>query len=162
MEKKVKTQSVKININGKIYEKEIKSNLLLIDFIREEIKLTGSHVGCDTNLCGACMVLCDGIALKACSVLTAQINGSEITTIEGLSDSNNLHPMQESFKEHHGLQCGFCTPGKIISAISFIKDKPNPNEYEIRKHLEGNLCRCTGYENIVKSISAGAEKMRGI
>ena len=162
MEKKVKTQSVNININGKTYEKDIKSNLLLIDFIREEIKLTGSHIGCDTNQCGACMVLCDGIALKACSVLTAQIDGSEITTIEGLSDSNNLHPMQESFKEHHGLQCGFCTPGMIISAISFIKDKPNPKEYEIRKHLEGNQCRCTGYENIVKSISAGAEKMRGI
>ena len=153
-------KKLKIEINDKTYEKNIPPNLLLIDFIRDELKLTGSHIGCDTNQCGACIVLCNGVSLKSCSVLALQMDGSKITTIEGLSDGNKLHPMQESFKEHHGLQCGFCTPGMIISAISYVKDNPTPLEEEIRKHLEGNFCRCTGYENIVKSISAGAEKMK--
>ena len=157
----MENKTIKININGKDFEKNINSNLLLIDFIREKIKLTGSHIGCDTSQCGSCMVLYNDICLKSCSVLAIQMDGAKITTIEGISDGDNLHPMQESFRECHGLQCGFCTPGMIISAIALIKEKPTPSEKDIREHLEGNLCRCTGYENIVKSISAGAEKMKG-
>ena len=157
----MENKTIKININGKDFEENINSNLLLIDFIREKIKLTGSHIGCDTSQCGSCMVLYNDICLKSCSVLAIQMDGAKITTIEGISDGDNLHPMQESFRECHGLQCGFCTPGMIISAIALIKEKPTPSEKNIREHLEGNLCRCTGYENIVKSISAGAEKMKG-
>jgi len=157
----LENKTIKININGKDFEENINSNLLLIDFIREKIKLTGSHIGCDTSQCGSCMVLYNDICLKSCSVLAIQMDGAKITTIEGISDGDNLHPMQESFRECHGLQCGFCTPGMIISAIALIKEKPTPSEKDIREHLEGNLCRCTGYENIVKSISAGAEKMKG-
>ena len=157
----MENKTIKININSKDFEKNINSNLLLIDFIREKIKLTGSHIGCDTSQCGSCMVLYNDICLKSCSVLAIQMDGAKITTIEGISDGDNLHPMQESFRECHGLQCGFCTPGMIISAIALIKEKPTPSEKDIREHLEGNLCRCTGYENIVKSISAGAEKMKG-
>ena len=157
MESKV----VNININGKDFKKSVRSNLLLIDFIREEIKLTGSHIGCDTNQCGCCMVLSNDISLKSCSVLAIQMDGAKITTIEGISDGDTLHPMQESFREHHGLQCGFCTPGMIISAISLVNRNSSPSEEDIREYLEGNLCRCTGYENIVKSIFSGAEKMKG-
>ncbi len=157
MESKV----VNININGKDFKKSVRSNLLLIDFIREEIKLTGSHIGCDTNQCGCCMVLSNDISLKSCSVLAIQMDGAKITTIEGISDGDTLHPMQESFREHHGLQCGFCTPGMIISAISLVNENSSPSEEDIREYLEGNLCRCTGYENIVKSIFSGAEKMKG-
>ena len=157
----MENKTIKININGKDFEENINSNLLLIDFIREKIKLTGSHIGCDTSQCGSCMVLYNDICLKSCSVLAIQMDGAKITTIEGISDGDNLHPMQESFRECHGLQCGFCTPGMIISAIALIKEKPTPSEKNIREHLEGNLCRCTGYENIVKSISTGAEKMKG-
>ena len=157
MESKV----VNININGKDFKKSVRSNLLLIDFIREEIKLTGSHIGCDTNQCGCCMVLSNDISLKSCSVLAIQMDGAKITTIEGISDGDVLHPMQESFREHHGLQCGFCTPGMIISAISLVNKNSSPSEEDIREYLEGNLCRCTGYENIVKSIFSGAEKMKG-
>ena len=157
----MENKTIKININDKDFEENINSNLLLIDFIREKIKLTGSHIGCDTSQCGSCMVLYNDICLKSCSVLAVQMDGAKITTIEGISDGDNLHPMQESFREYHGLQCGFCTPGMIISAIALIKEKPTPSEKDIREHLEGNLCRCTGYENIVKSISAGAEKMKG-
>ena len=157
----MENKTIKININSKDFEENINSNLLLIDFIREKIKLTGSHIGCDTSQCGSCMVLYNDICLKSCSVLAIQMDGAKITTIEGISDGDNLHPMQESFRECHGLQCGFCTPGMIISAIALIKEKPTPSEKDIREHLEGNLCRCTGYENIVKSISAGAEKMKG-
>ncbi|PPR31552.1 MAG: Carbon monoxide dehydrogenase small chain [Alphaproteobacteria bacterium MarineAlpha9_Bin2] len=157
----MENKTIKININGKDFEENINSNLLLIDFIREKIKLTGSHIGCDTSQCGSCMVLYNDICLKSCSVLAIQMDGAKITTIEGISDGDNLHPMQESFRECHGLQCGFCTPGMIISAIALIKEKPTPSEKDIREHLEGNFCRCTGYENIVKSISAGAEKMKG-
>tara|TARA_B100000749_G_scaffold174916_1_gene135024 strand:+ start:210 stop:695 length:486 start_codon:yes stop_codon:yes gene_type:complete len=161
LEKKLESKVVNININGKDFKKSVRSNLLLIDFIREEIKLTGSHIGCDTNQCGCCMVLSNDISLKSCSVLAIQMDGAKITTIEGISDGDTLHPMQESFREHHGLQCGFCTPGMIISAISLVNENSSPSEEDIREYLEGNLCRCTGYENIVKSIFSGAEKMKG-
>ena len=152
--------AIKITINGKTYEKNIKPNLLLIDFLRDEIGLTGSHIGCDTSQCGACMVLHNDLGIKACSILVAQLNDKKITTIEHLQKNDVLHPMQEAFRNNHGLQCGFCTPGMIISAISLVKENNNPNEEEIRKYLEGNLCRCTGYQNIVKSIEEGADKMR--
>ena len=152
--------SIKITINEKNYEKNIKSNTLLIDFLREELNLTGSHIGCDTSQCGACMVLHNKSAIKSCSVLVAQLNNQEITTIEHLQNKDELHPMQDAFRNNHGLQCGFCTPGMIMSAISLVNENKNPTEKEIRKHLEGNLCRCTGYQNIVKSIEEGAKNMR--
>ena len=152
--------SIQITVNDKIIEKNIMPNVLLIDFLREELKLTGSHVGCDTSQCGACMVLYNETAIKACSILVAQLNGKKISTIENLEKDGVLHPMQEAFRNNHGLQCGFCTPGMIISAISLVKKNNNPDESTIRKHLEGNLCRCTGYQNIVKSIEEGANKMR--
>ena len=152
--------SIKITINEKNYEKSILPNTLLIDFLREELGLTGTHVGCDTSQCGACMVLHNKDAIKACSILVAQWNNQEITTIEELQKDNKLHPMQNAFRNNHGLQCGFCTPGMIMSAISLINENNSPTEEEIRKHLEGNLCRCTGYQNIVKSIEEGAKDMR--
>jgi|TARA_B110000914_G_scaffold225747_1_gene247432 carbon-monoxide dehydrogenase small subunit len=152
--------SIQITVNDKVIEKDIMPNVLLIDFLREELKLTGSHVGCDTSQCGACMVFYDETAIKACSILVAQLNGKKISTIENLEKDGVLHPMQEAFRNNHGLQCGFCTPGMIISAISLVKKNNNPDESTIRKHLEGNLCRCTGYQNIVKSIEEGANKMR--
>ena len=152
--------SIKITINEKNYEKNIKPNTLLIDFLREELNLTGSHIGCDTSQCGACMVLHNKSAIKSCSVLVAQLNNQEITTIEHLQNKDELHPMQNAFRNNHGLQCGFCTPGMIMSAISLVNENKNPTEKEIRKHLEGNLCRCTGYQNIVKSIEEGAKNMR--
>ena len=152
--------SVKITINEKNYEKNIQANTLLVDFLREELNLTGTHIGCDTSQCGACMVLHNKSAIKSCSVLVAQLNNQEITTIEHLQKKDELHPMQNAFRNNHGLQCGFCTPGMIISAISLVNENNNPTEKEIRKHLEGNLCRCTGYQNIVKSIEEGAKNMR--
>ena len=152
--------SIKITINEKNYEKNIKSNTLLIDFLREELNLTGSHIGCDTSQCGACMVLHNKSAIKSCSVLVAQLNNQEITTIEHLQNKDELHPMQNAFRNNHGLQCGFCTPGMIMSAISLVNENKNPTEKEIRKHLEGNLCRCTGYQNIVRSIEEGTKNMR--
>ena len=152
--------SIKIKINDKNYEKSIQSNILLVDFLREELGLTGTHVGCDTSQCGACMVLHKNSAIKSCSILLAQLNNQEITTIEHLQKDNKLHPMQNAFRNNHGLQCGFCTPGMIMSAISLVNENNNPTEEEIRKHLEGNLCRCTGYQNIVKSIEEGAKDMR--
>jgi carbon-monoxide dehydrogenase small subunit len=152
--------SIKITINEKIYDKSILPNTLLIDFLREELGLTGTHVGCDTSQCGACMVLHNNAAIKACSILVAQLNNQEITTIEHLQKDDKLHPMQNAFRNNHGLQCGFCTPGMIMSAISLINENNSPTEEEIRKHLEGNLCRCTGYQNIVKSIEEGAKDMR--
>lgn len=152
--------SIKITINEKNYEKNIQANTLLVDFLREELNLTGTHIGCDTSQCGACMVLHNKSAIKSCSVLVAQLNNQEITTIEHLQKKDELHPMQNAFRNNHGLQCGFCTPGMIISAISLVNENNNPTEKEIRKHLEGNLCRCTGYQNIVKSIEEGAKNMR--
>ena len=151
--------SVSLKINGKEVSASIPDNSILTDFLRENLGLTGTHVGCDTSQCGACVVHVDGVSVKSCTMLAVQADGKEITTIEGIGDGNNLHPMQEAFKEHHGLQCGFCTPGMIMSAIEFITENKNPSEVEIREALEGNICRCTGYHNIVKSVQAAAEKM---
>ena len=134
---------------------------LLVTLIREHFRLTGTHVGCDTSQCGACVVHIDGDSVKSCTVLAAQVEGSEVRTIESVAEGERLHPMQEAFRENHGLQCGFCTPGVVMSALDLVKHNPDPTEREVREWLEGNLCRCTGYHNIVKSILAGARAMRG-
>ena len=151
--------SVSLKINGKEVSASIPDNTILTDFLRKNLGLTGTHVGCDTSQCGACVVHVDGVSVKSCTMLAVQADGKEITTIEGIGDGDNLHPMQEAFKEHHGLQCGFCTPGMIMSAIEFVTENRNPSEVEVREALEGNICRCTGYHNIVKSVQAAAEKM---
>ncbi len=155
--------SVSIKVNGKDVSGEVEDRTLLVEFIRENMRLTGTHVGCDTSQCGACVVHMDGKAIKSCSILAAQANGSEITTIEGLANGSELHPMQTAFKENHGLQCGFCTPGMIMAATDMVRRYKESgrelDETAIREELEGNICRCTGYHNIVKSIQDAASKM---
>ncbi|MDC0987554.1 (2Fe-2S)-binding protein [Alphaproteobacteria bacterium] len=153
--------TVSMTVNGKAVTGEIEPRTLLVQFIRENLKLTGTHVGCDTSQCGACVVHIDGTSIKSCTTLAVQADGADIRTIESLADGDTLHPMQEAFRENHGLQCGFCTPGMVMSAVDLVKENPDPSEREIREWLEGNLCRCTGYHNIVKSIKAGAAAMRG-
>ena len=148
---------VTLTVNGKKYTQVVFDHLLLADFIREKLKLTGTHIGCDTSQCGACVIHVDGKSIKSCTMLAVQADGRDVLTIEGLADGDMLHPMQRAFHENHGLQCGFCTPGMIMSAIELIKGKPDITEQEIRQGLEGNLCRCTGYQNIVKSIQEAAK-----
>ena len=150
--------TVNINVNGQDLSAEVEERQLLVHFLRDDMDLTGTHVGCDTSQCGACVVHLEGKAVKSCTMLAVQANGKNITTIEGIADGDNLHPVQEAFRDHHGLQCGFCTPGMIMAAIDIINRKPNLDEKIIREELEGNLCRCTGYQNIVKSILAAANK----
>ena len=147
---------VNINVNGQDLSAEVEERQLLVHFLRDDMDLTGTHVGCDTSQCGACVVHLEGRAVKSCTMLAVQANGKNITTIEGIADGDNLHPVQEAFRDHHGLQCGFCTPGMIMAAIDIINRKPNLDEKTVREELEGNLCRCTGYQNIVKSILAAA------
>jgi aerobic carbon-monoxide dehydrogenase small subunit len=153
--------SVSMTVNGKAVTREVEPRTLLVELLREHLGLTGTHVGCDTSQCGCCVVHVDGTSVKACTMLALQAEGSEVVTIEGLAKDGQLHPMQEAFREHHGLQCGFCTPGMIMSAVDLLKHNPSPSEQEIRHWLEGNLCRCTGYHNIVKAIQAAAQQMRG-
>ncbi len=153
--------TVSMTVNGKAVTGEVEARTLLVQFIRENLELTGTHVGCDTSQCGACVVQIDGTSVKSCTVLAVQAEGAEVNTIESLATDGELHPMQAAFRENHGLQCGFCTPGMVMSAVDLVKENPDPSEQEIREWLEGNLCRCTGYHNIVKSIKAGAEAMRG-
>lgn len=150
-----------MTVNGKKITREVEGRRRLVEFLREDLRLTGTHVACDTSQCGACTIHLDGLPVKSCAVLACQADGSDIVTIEGLADGDELHPMQEAFRENHGLQCGFCTPGMVMSAIGLVNDNSSPSEEEIRHHLEGNICRCTGYHNIVKSISAGAQAMKG-
>ena len=150
--------TVNINVNGQDLSTEVEERQLLVHFLRDDMDLTGTHVGCDTSQCGACVVHLEGKAVKSCTMLAVQANGKNITTIEGIADGDNLHPVQEAFRDHHGLQCGFCTPGMIMAAIDIINRKPNLDEKIVRDELEGNLCRCTGYQNIVKSILAAANK----
>ena len=152
--------SLSLTVNGKAVRAEVDPRTLLVDFIRNNLALTGTHVGCDTGQCGACTVLIDGNAVKACTILAAQAEGAKITTIEGLATDGAMHPMQTAFKECHGLQCGFCTPGMVMSAIDLVQRHPNLDEKAIREGLEGNLCRCTGYQNIVKAVAQGAAAMR--
>ena len=151
---------IAFTINGKPAAADVEGRTLLVDLIREELRLTGTHVGCDTSQCGCCTIHMDGVAVKSCAVLAAQADGATIVTIEGLASGDKLHPVQQAFTECHGLQCGFCTPGMIMTAVALLKDHPNPTEAEITKGLEGNLCRCTGYVNIVKSVQRAAELMR--
>tara|TARA_B100000745_G_scaffold292617_1_gene233681 strand:- start:369 stop:839 length:471 start_codon:yes stop_codon:yes gene_type:complete len=151
--------SVTITVNGDEQESEVEPRLLLAQFLRENLNLTGTHIGCDTTSCGACTILLDGKSVKSCTVLAVQADGCEVTTIEGLADGDNLHPVQEGFWEKHGLQCGFCTPGMIMSAVALLEDNPNPSEEEIRNGLSGNVCRCTGYHNIVLAIQYAADKI---
>jgi carbon-monoxide dehydrogenase small subunit len=154
------TVKVAMKVNGRPVSAEVEERTLLVTLIRETLRLTGTHVGCDTAQCGACTVLMDGKAVKACSLLAMQAEGAEVLTIEGVAHPDGtLHPMQAAFKDHHGLQCGFCTPGMVMNAIDFARRNPDPGEQAVREALEGNLCRCTGYHNIVKSIIAGAKAM---
>jgi carbon-monoxide dehydrogenase small subunit len=153
--------NVSFNLNGKPVSVAVEARTLLVTALRENLQHTGTHVGCDTSQCGACVVHVNGRSLKSCTLLAVQVDGADVTTIEGLADGDKLNPMQEAFRDNHGLQCGFCTPGMIMSALDLVKTNPDPSEREIREWLEGNICRCTGYHNIVKSIKAGAEAMRG-
>ncbi len=153
--------TVSMTVNGKVATAEVEPRTLLVQYLRENLGLTGTHVGCDTSQCGACVVHVDGVSVKSCTILAAQAEGAEITTIEGLATNGELHPMQEAFRENHGLQCGFCTPGMIMSAVDLVKNNAKPSEEDVREWLEGNICRCTGYHNIVKSIRAGAQAMKG-
>ncbi len=153
--------TVSMTVNGKSVSADVEPRTLLVQYIREHLGLTGTHVGCDTSQCGACVVHVNGESLKSCTMLAAQAEGADVTTIEGLANGDELHPMQEAFRENHGLQCGFCTPGMVMSALDLVQKNPDPSEREVREWLEGNLCRCTGYHNIVKSILAGAEALRG-
>ncbi len=153
--------AIKMIVNQKEVTGEVEGRTLLVQFIREHLGLTGTHVGCDTSQCGACTIEMNGRAIKSCSILAAHADGSEITTIEGLAKGDELHPMQEAFREHHALQCGFCTPGMVMSAMGLVGDNPNPTPDEVRHGLEGNFCRCTGYHNIVEAIVAGAKAMQG-
>ena len=151
--------TVSMTLNGKPVSAEVEPRTLLVTYLREHQRLTGTHVGCDTSQCGACVVHLDGRSVKSCTVLAVQAEGASVTTIEGLAQDGDLHPMQEAFREHHALQCGFCTPGMVMSAIDLVRRNPDPSESEIREWLEGNLCRCTGYHNIVKAIRAAAQTM---
>ncbi|MCH2555586.1 MAG: (2Fe-2S)-binding protein [SAR116 cluster bacterium] len=151
--------NVNLTLNGKAVSADVPDNTLLVSFIRETMKLTGTHVGCDTSQCGACVVHVNGESVKSCTMLAVAAEGAEVTTIEGIGSAESLHPMQQAFHENHGLQCGFCTPGMVMSAIELVEKNPNPSEQDVREGLEGNICRCTGYHNIVKSVQAGAQKM---
>jgi len=153
--------SITMTVNGKNVSGEVEGRTLLVQFLREHLGMTGTHVGCDTSQCGACTVHMNGRAVKSCSILACHASGAEVTTIEGLADGDKLHPMQESFRQHHALQCGFCTPGMVMSAIGIVNDNPDLDEKTIRHQLEGNICRCTGYHNIVEAIGAAAKTMRG-
>jgi carbon-monoxide dehydrogenase small subunit len=153
--------TVTLRVNGKERTAEVDVRTLLVDLLRERLQLTGTHVGCDTSQCGACTVLVEGRSVKSCTTLALDAEGADVTTIEGLSTNGRLHPMQAAFKEHHGLQCGFCTPGMVLSAVDLASRNGHPSEAEVRKWLDGNLCRCTGYHNIVKAVQAGAHAMGG-
>jgi len=153
--------NVSMTLNGNAVSAQVEDRTLLVSLLRDQLGLTGTHVGCDTSQCGACLVHVNGRAVKSCTMLAAQADGAEVRTIESVASNGELHPMQEAFREHHGLQCGFCTPGMIMSALDLVNVNPDPSESEVRSWLEGNLCRCTGYQNIVKSVQAGARAMRG-
>ena len=150
---------IKLEVNGRKVTKNVPDQTLLSNFLRDHLNLTGTHVGCDTSQCGACVVHVDGKSVKSCTLFAADIHGSKVTTIEGLARNGKMHPMQEAFKKLHGLQCGFCTPGMVMSAVDLLKNKKNPSEQEIRDWLEGNICRCTGYQNIVAAVKEAASKM---
>ena len=151
--------TINLTVNGKSYSHEVEPRLLLVHYLRDVLRLTGTHIGCDTSSCGACTILVDGKAIKSCTMLAVQADGSTIQTIEGLASNGSMHPLQEGFKEEHGLQCGFCTPGMIMTAADLLQHNSDPSEMEIREALEGNFCRCTGYHNIVKAVQYAADKI---
>jgi carbon-monoxide dehydrogenase small subunit len=151
---------VSLTVNGRSVSSEVEARTLLVQLLRDKLGLTGTHVGCDTSQCGACVVHVNGKSVKACTMLAVQAEGAKVTTIEGLANGSELHPMQAAFRENHGLQCGFCTPGMVMSAVDLVRHNPNPSERDVRDWLEGNICRCTGYHNIVKAVMAGAAAMR--
>jgi len=153
--------TVSLTVNGRSVSGEAEPRTLLVEFLRNTLGMTGTHVGCDTSQCGACVVHVDGVSVKSCTLLAVQAQGAQVTTIEGLAQGDSLHPMQEAFRNNHGLQCGYCTPGMVMSAIDLVNRNPDPSEHEVREWLEGNICRCTGYHNIVKSILEAASVMRG-
>jgi carbon-monoxide dehydrogenase small subunit len=155
----MKERTVRVTVNGRTYERTVEVRKTLADFLREDLELTGTHLGCEHGVCGACTVIMDGEAVRSCLIFAVQVDGSTLTTVEGLADGDRLHPLQEAFWEHHGLQCGFCTPGILLSLACFLRDTPSPTEAQIREALSGNLCRCTGYQNIVIAARAAAEKM---
>ena len=152
---------VSMQVNGQAVSHEVEARTLLVDFLRDTLALTGTHVGCDTSQCGACVVHVEGKSVKSCTMLAAEVEGAEVTTIEGIATNGTLHPMQEAFKEHHGLQCGFCTPGMVLSSLELVSRNADPSEGDVREWLEGNFCRCTGYHNIVKAVRAAATEMGG-
>jgi carbon-monoxide dehydrogenase small subunit len=154
--------TVTVNVNGTDYERRIEPRLLLSDFLRHELGLTGTHVGCEHGVCGTCTILLDGEPVRSCLIFAVQATGHQVTTVEGLGTIDQMHPLQEAFQEAHGLQCGFCTPGFLMSLVPFLKQTPNPSEAEIREAISGNLCRCTGYQKIVESVKLAAEKMSGV
>jgi carbon-monoxide dehydrogenase small subunit len=154
------THHIRVTVNGKTHEADVEARLLLVHFLREHLNLTGTHIGCDTTSCGACTVQLNGTPVKSCSVLAVQADGMEVRTVEGLAANGQLHPMQEALHENHGLQCGYCTPGMLMTTTAFLERNPNPTEEEIRHAISGNLCRCTGYMNIVKAVQYAAEKMQ--
>jgi carbon-monoxide dehydrogenase small subunit len=152
--------AIRLTVNGAEQKAEVESRLLLVHFLREDLRLTGTHIGCDTTHCGACTVLLDGRPVKSCTVLAVQADGRAVTTVEGLEQDGKLHPVQEGFHQEHGLQCGYCTPGMMLTSVALLAGNPSPSEGEIREAISGNLCRCTGYVNIVKSVQYAAEKLR--
>jgi carbon-monoxide dehydrogenase small subunit len=152
--------AISLTVNQKAVRVDVEARTLLVELLRERLGLTGTHVGCDTSQCGACTVMVDGRSVKACTMLAVEADGADVTTIEGLAQGGKLHPMQQAFHEHHGLQCGFCTPGMVISACDLLKRRPDPSEHEVRDWLEGNICRCTGYHNIVESVLACAKQTK--
>ncbi len=157
----MENHKISVTVNGEQHSAEVEPRMLLVHFIREELNLTGTHIGCDTSNCGACTILLNGRSVKSCTVFAVQANGKQVMTIEGVAQNGELHPLQEGFHEEHGLQCGYCTPGMIMRAHELLEKNPNPTEEEIRWGISGNLCRCTGYVNIVKSIQYAANKMKG-
>jgi len=151
---------ISVTVNGSVHASDVEPRQLLVHHLRDDVGLTGTNIGCDTSSCGACTVLVDGESVKSCTMLAVQADGTSITTIEGLADGDTMHPVQEAFRQHHGLQCGYCTPGMVMAAVSLLAEQPDPSEADVREGLEGNLCRCTGYHNIVKAVSAAAAAMR--
>ncbi len=160
MPSSVQPVTVEVTVNGNKYRREIEPRMLLVEFVREELGLTGTHIGCDTSYCGACTLLLDGKPIKSCTALAVQADGCEIMTVEGLEKDGQLHPLQTAFSEHHGLQCGYCTPGMLMSSYSLLEENASPNRDEICKGIAGNVCRCTGYQNIVKAVDAAAKQVR--